>query len=652
MTNETSRISANPTESGARPALLGPFLGYVTPNSIKIWLHLEGGADEVHVTVHAGTIDAPVAASGALTLHKERLWTDCVTIGGLTPDTRYFYRLWTNAACSIPLDLQGLTHQELYFRTLSDNDDSQIDFLIMSCHNPTVAREDGFDGHAVWADIPQIIAGESNRNVRFALLVGDQVYADDWQERVIAANTDDERLRLYLDVYRTFWSHIHYRRVLCALPAMMMWDDHDITDGWGSTVESFLPGQAEFKPEWQKLFNAASTAFATMQASRNPDPLSNARGAGFDCCFRIGKWGFVLLDLRTNRSLLRNRLMTPEQASRIRAWIEANKQEMQAVFVVSPVVFSHGTPVLDDVAVKLWPLVMRGVDWLASFTKWGKSMRANFNKTLGDIRDDIRDSWGADENAAQADMILDYLFGLQNESDHPVSVVILSGDIHTSGYANVYSSDPSHAKRSSIPHITSSSVAYVPFNWLMEAIYRHASKTVALGKKGIYSSQISHHFCSRSVAVLSIRPTASGHQFKVKYYLEGYPEPQILLFDLDRVSHRENIAWVGQEKLFAKDYAPSVTFDVESLLRQKAQQSGQRLDVQNSIVDLMKALGMDSSLGARKRLAQQWGYQGALNGSAEMNMWLHQQVMQRLIQTGGQTPELGPSLGSHARTRN
>lgn len=134
-----------------------------------------------------------------------------------------------------------------------------------------------------------------------------------------------------------------------------------------------------------------------MQASRNPDPLSNEPGAGFDCCFRIGKWGFVLLDLRTNRNLLKHRLMLPEQATRIRAWLETNKKDMHAVFVVSPVVFSHGTPVLDDVAVTVWPWVMRFVDWLASFTKWGKSMRANFNKALGDIRDDIRDSWGAKE---------------------------------------------------------------------------------------------------------------------------------------------------------------------------------------------------------------------------------------------------------------
>lgn len=124
-----------------------------------------------------------------------------------------------------------------------EKDDAQIDFLVMSCHNPTVAHDDGFDGYAVWADIPQIISGESNRNVRFAPLAGDQVYADNWQERVLAAKSDEERLQLYLDVYRTFWSHIHYRRLLCALPAVMMWDDHDITDGWAQPSSHSCPAR-------------------------------------------------------------------------------------------------------------------------------------------------------------------------------------------------------------------------------------------------------------------------------------------------------------------------------------------------------------------------------------------------------------------------
>jgi hypothetical protein len=292
------------------------------------------------------------------------------------------------------------------------------------------------------------------------------------------------------------------------------------------------------------------------------------------------------------------------------------------------------------VSVWIWPYVMKLVDLLSGWAKWGKGLQTKFNETLYDIRDDIKDSWGAPENAAQADMMLDYLFGLQNDRNNPVSVVILSGDIHTSGYANIYSSDPAHIERSSIPHITSSSVAYTPFNWLVEAISRHASKTVVLGARGAYSSQISHHFCSRSVAVLSLRPkpAAGDHQLKVKFYLEGFPEPQTLLFDLDRISHRENIAWVAQEKLFQKDYAPTSSIDVEAILVERAGKITEKLNWRESIVDLMKVLKLDSSLGARKRLAQQFGYEGTLDGSADMNIWLYRELVKKIRDGGGKLP--------------
>jgi 3-oxoacyl-ACP reductase-like protein len=65
---------------------------------------------------------------------------------------------------------------------------------------------------------------------------------------------------------------------------------------------------------------------------------------------------------------------------------------------------------------------------------------------------------------------------------------------------------------------------------------------------------------------------------------------------------------------------------------------GEDLNWKQSIVDLMKALKLDSSLAARKQLAQELGYTGALDGSAEMNVWLHKQVMAKLAEGGGTVP--------------
>ena len=641
MTDNVPQPAAVPAPTAAT-TILGPFLGQVTTTSIRVWLHLEGGPEKLWVSAHPGRSNAEPTTSGLLNFGADKLFTAWADLTGLTPDTHYFYRLWSNAACSIPFEIDGLTDDDLHFWTLSDDPDAQIDFIVMSCHNPVVSKADGFEGHAIWADLPQIISRHSNRNVRFALLVGDQVYADDWQQRILDDPTEEGRIKLYLEVYRTYWSNIYYRRVMCRLPAVMMWDDHDITDGWGSEEKSYAPDSDDFLPKWRNLFDAAFKTFSIMQASRNPAPLADDPRHGLDFAFRVGRWGFLFLDLRTNRNWRKRQLMTEEQGARIKAWVEANRKGMRALFVVSPVVFSHGSPLLEKYTVKFWPWVMRGVDAILSSKSlpWGKSLQTKFWKSVGDIRDDIRDSWGDEGNAAQADAMLDFLFDLQNAAENPVSVVVISGDIHTSGYANIYSSDDAHKERPTIPHVTSSSVSYTPFNWLLEAVYRHASKTIKLGKKDRYSSQVSHHFTSRSVAVLSLRPmrAAGDFQLKVKYYLEGYPEPQTLIFDLEQSSHREDIAWTAQERLFSKAYAPTTAVNVDALLRKRASSIPKDLNWQESIVDLMKLLGLDSSLEARKQLAKRWGYEGELEGSARMNLFLHREVIRRFIAAGGNVP--------------
>lgn len=79
--------------------------------------------------------------------------------------------------------------------------------------------------------------------------------------------------------------------------------------------------------------------------------------------------------------------------------------------------------------------------------------------------------------------------------------------------------------------------------------------------------------------------------------------------------------------------------DVEAILEERAASSGQKLNWRTSIVDLMKLLGMESSLAERKELAQELGYTGALDGSAEMNIWLHKRVMRELAANGGKVPQ-------------
>ena len=85
--------------------------------------------------------------------------------------------------------------------------------------------------------------------------------------------------------------------------------------------------------------------------------------------------------------------------------------------------------------------------------------------------------------------------------------------------------------------------------------------------------------------------------------------------------------------------APIPPAQVESMIAAIEAKRGVKYNWRQSIVDLMKLLDLDSSLAARKELAQELGYKGTLDGSAEMNTWLHKQVMAKLAASGGTVPE-------------
>ncbi|WP_425624051.1 DUF3597 domain-containing protein [Agrobacterium radiobacter] len=84
--------------------------------------------------------------------------------------------------------------------------------------------------------------------------------------------------------------------------------------------------------------------------------------------------------------------------------------------------------------------------------------------------------------------------------------------------------------------------------------------------------------------------------------------------------------------------APAGNVDVASILDAAVKKNGQKLDWKHSIVDLLKALDLDSSLTARKELAGELGYTGDTSDSATMNIWLHKAVIKKLSENGGEVP--------------
>jgi hypothetical protein len=84
--------------------------------------------------------------------------------------------------------------------------------------------------------------------------------------------------------------------------------------------------------------------------------------------------------------------------------------------------------------------------------------------------------------------------------------------------------------------------------------------------------------------------------------------------------------------------AQPALMDIEAVLNEKNAEKNADLKWRYSVVDFLKLVDVDSSLDARKELAKELGYTGVLNGSAEMNIWLHKQVMRMLAESGCSVP--------------
>ena len=100
--------------------------------------------------------------------------------------------------------------------------------------------------------------------------------------------------------------------------------------------------------------------------------------------------------------------------------------------------------------------------------------------------------------------------------------------------------------------------------------------------------------------------------------------------------------WSRRDFLFRSGGAlysiPSSEVDVEAVLTQMAAASKQKLNWRTSIVDLMKLVGMESTLAERRELAGELGYSGDTHDTATMHIWLHKQVMNQLAKNGGKVP--------------
>jgi len=315
--------------------LLGPIVGHTTGTASRIWIQVEG--DPAERTLHvagAGESRFLPTESG-----EAEFGTAIADIGGLSPDNRYEYEVRHGDAA----EATGR------FRTLPAADAREILLLSASCDSLSVAGDQPQRG--AW-DLMQRLLEE--RRPHGLVLLGDQVYLDTeahlWD---LPLDMDRrERRQRMAAAYRRYWSRQPVADILANLPSWMMWDDHDIRNGWGSgpgdspSLAARFPRGREIARRYQAYFEDARQVCWHFQLCRNPDPIGIGRdaflgpGARHALPFRfdIGRCAVVVLDNRGARDEWRRQ--HPALGERQWQWLQAMVERLDpatdALLVIVP----------------------------------------------------------------------------------------------------------------------------------------------------------------------------------------------------------------------------------------------------------------------------------------------------------------------------
>jgi PhoD related phosphatase len=272
---------------------------------------------------------------------------------------------------------------------------------------------------------------------------GDQLYADPiwrevpalaewkkmtpWRRRraCFAPETAEAVADDYFDRYWELWRQPELAAILATLPSLMMWDDHDIFDGWGSWSAGW-----QRCPTFQGIWAAAREHFALFQLAARRDDLpegfSDRRGRHFAWAYRIGEVGLVAPDLRSERS--RERVLGDTGRHAFAAALASMTDCRQVLLVSSmPLVNPHLT------------LLEHGFNVMPGHQTW---------------QDDLVDQWPSAAHWSEWQDLLRTLVDFSARTG--VRVTSLSGEIHLGALGVIQSG------ATEIYQLTSSGIVHPP----------------------------------------------------------------------------------------------------------------------------------------------------------------------------------------------
>lgn len=349
---------------------LGPFLSKPTSSSMSFWMYIEDGLN-VEISVD-GILEkltlSPLVKEGQLYPVFQGTFTD------LKPNTKYQYQVTVDQRKHLP---SGAIDQDLKFTTLPEND-SEINFITMSCHGIKEYEEHRVDSDpSAWNCWDKLYLEIQENPINFLVLGGDQVYMDSYfddQINSLNKNKITEYRNIIKSCYLDYWGHPSYQKILCQVPSFLMWDDHDILDGYGSRPDSFKIMKDNFKDNWTLLGDLQKEAFYYFQGSRNPsDNLKNLEN-NFSFDFNHPSFSLLALDLRSERNVKKKEMIGEDNKKKIQA--ASSQLRGKRVFIVSPVTIARISGPIEGGLSQLSNAIWRTTSFLGHDRKLRKTVAA------------------------------------------------------------------------------------------------------------------------------------------------------------------------------------------------------------------------------------------------------------------------------------
>lgn len=461
-------------------------IGHTTPNTAKIWFRTGVPGNYQLLLSPKGRVPAAfspkqgnpkrVFTAKSIPAVKQKIpfvvadYTDDTTfvadVTGLKPDTEYQYWLlrkekdkWRvvlghdNLGGSnkreTPSNPKSPKFKGLSFKTMPVTGD--FAFALFSCHNPFT--EVDYSGKRImvermdsWFALTNTLRRhrrpEKENRLAFVIAGGDQAYSDGrpgisiWNYLYKVARKEDGKLlpteatmlTWFRDMYRGYWGFPDVREVFANYPTYMVWDDHEIGDGWGSfddidskrkrpihhEIYAKLKGKRELSQTdatklLRRMFAAAKEAYWEYEHCHNPQ-TEPQKAETMHYHFEVANASFFVLDGRGARDINRSayRIHGKAQIDALKKYADGIKptKEPKFLFVVSAVPLLHTANwIVDSETGWLMPVVRKG------------------------DRDDLRDGM---EHPLHDDERKELKRILWSAAKRDIRVAILSGDVHAS----------------------------------------------------------------------------------------------------------------------------------------------------------------------------------------------------------------------------